>query len=260
MTILDNIIENTKLEVAQRKSKFSLADLRDAAESFGGSRPSFYEALKQPGVNIIAEVKKASPSKGLICEDFNPVEIATDYERGGAAAISVLTDEKYFQGHLTFLDDIAHAVNTPLLRKDFIIDEYQIYEAKLHQASAILLLAVSLDVRQISEFLSIAHHLQLDVLLEVHSAEELENALKTPARIIGVNNRNLKTFEVSLQTSHDLARDIPDDKIKVAESGIFTHEDIAALQDSGFDAFLIGESLMRQDDRVSALKTLRGRE
>lgn len=258
MTILDNIIGNTKNEVARRKTEMPLATVRDAAESFSITGPSFYEALTQPGINIIAEVKKASPSKGLICKDFDPVHIATEYAQGGAAAISVLTDEKFFQGHLTFLDDIAASVDKPLLRKDFIVDEYQIYEAKLHQASAILLLAVSLDAKQLTDFLQLAEDMRLDALVEVHDAEELENALNTPARIIGVNNRNLKTFEVSLQTSHDLAKGIPEDKIKVAESGIFRHDDIAALQDSGFDAFLIGESLMRQVDRVSALKALRG--
>ncbi len=258
MTILDQIIENTKNEVAHRKARLPLAAVRDAAESSAVTRPSFYEALAQPGINIIAEVKKASPSKGVICEDFDPVRIATEYAQGGAAAISVLTDEKFFQGHLTFLDDIAENVNKPLLRKDFIIDEYQIYKARLHQASAVLLLAVSLDVKQLTDFLHLAHDIGLDALVEVHDADELENALKTPARIIGVNNRNLKTFAVSLQTSHDLACDIPDDKIKVAESGIFTHEDISSLQASGFDAFLIGESLMRQADRVMALKKMRG--
>ncbi len=258
MTILDEIIQNTKHEVKRRRSRLSLSDVRSAAESIGLRRPSFYKALAQPGIKIIAEVKKASPSKGLICADFDPVRIAADYQAGGAAAISVLTDEKYFQGNLSYLDDISQVVDVPLLRKDFIVDDYQIYEARLHGASAILLLAVYLDHSQITDFLHLADNLGLDALVEVHSREELEQVLKTRARIIGVNNRNLKTFEVSLQTSHELAREIPEDKIKVAESGIFTHDDIAALQESGFDGFLIGESLMKQQDRVSALKRLRG--
>ena len=258
MTILDKIVENTKHDVAQRKRNKSLADLRGEVESFDNLRPSFYDALNKTGINIISEVKKASPSKGLICEDFDPVQIAAEYERGGASAISVLTDEKFFQGRLSYLDDIASRVQKPLLRKDFIIDAYQIYEAKLHSASAILLIAVSLDTLQIKDFIMLAHLLDLDVLVEVHNYEELEKALKTPARIIGVNNRDLKTFNVNLRTSHDLVKEIPDDKIKVSESGIFSFQDIVSLRVSGFDAFLIGESLMKQKDRVLALKKLRG--
>ncbi len=258
MTILDKIITNTKNEVQQRKARLPYLELRQLAESSPNMRPSFFEALKTNGINIIAEVKKASPSRGLICENFDPVKIATEYERGGAAAISVLTDERFFQGHLSFLDSIAENVHLPLLRKDFIIDDYQIYEAKLHFASAILLLANSLDAAQLQEFLDLAKSLGLDALVEIHNMNELEQVLPVSPSIIGVNNRDLKTFQVDVKTSLQLINHIPKEVVKVSESGIFISHDIDTLRDAGYNAFLIGESLMKQADRVNALKQLRG--
>ena len=258
MTILDKIVENTQNQVEERKRHVPSAELRDAAEALRITRPSFYKALQQSAINIIAEVKKASPSKGLICTDFQPVHIAQEYDQGGAAAISVLTDESFFQGHLTFLDDIAAAVQKPLLRKDFIIDAYQVYEARLHQASAVLLLAGILDLMQLKELQELAHNLGLDALVEIHDFKELDKVLQAEAPIIGVNNRDLKSFQVDLQTSIRLAHEIPAEKLRISESGIYTHKDIATLQAAGYDAFLIGESLMRQSDRAAALRTLRG--
>ncbi|MBN1478714.1 indole-3-glycerol phosphate synthase TrpC [candidate division KSB1 bacterium] len=256
--ILDKIVENTKNQVARRKSKVPRLAIRQAAESISEHRANFCNTLKQPGINIIAEVKKASPSKGVLCHEFDPVSIAREYAKGGAAALSVLTDESFFQGHLNFLDDIAAHVDKPLLRKDFVIDEYQIYEARLHRASAVLLLAVLLDSVQLSEFLVLSGSLGLDALVEVHNDQELEKVLQTNAMIIGVNNRDLATFTLSLQTSLELAQKIPDDKLKVSESGINTSEDIKLLRAAGFHAFLIGESLMKQADRITALRALRG--
>ena len=259
MTILDKIITNTKNEVQQRKARLPYLELRHLAESSPNTRPSFFEALKTNTINIIAEVKKASPSRGLICEDFDPVKIATEYERGGAAAISVLTDERFFQGHLNFLDSIAEHVQIPLLRKDFIIDVYQIYEAKLHDASAILLLANSLEQTQLQEFLDLAHALGLDALVEVHSFAELEHVLPVSPRIVGVNNRDLTTFHVDVSTSLDVIKHIPKEVVKVSESGIFSTSDIQPLLSAGYNAFLIGESLMKQQHRVQALEQLRGK-
>jgi indole-3-glycerol phosphate synthase len=258
MTILDKIIANTKIELNNEMTRLPLVDLRRHIESMQEKRPSFLKALKQDGINIIAEVKKASPSKGLICHDFNPNKIARDYERGGACAISVLTDEKFFQGNLSYLDDIAEEISLPLLRKDFIIHEYQIYQAKAHHASAILLLAAVLDSDQLNDLTAVASSQGLDVLLEVHNFPELEKALQTPAKIIGVNNRDLRTFNVDLKVSKELAQHIPADLVKVSESGIFSRTEIFTLKSDGFDAFLIGESLMRQDHRIAALIKLRG--
>lgn len=259
MTILDTILANTREEVKQRQAQLPFEELRRQVE--GGTsfkRPSFLKALQRDTVNIIAEVKKASPSRGLICQDFDPIAIARDYERGGAAAISVLTDERFFQGHLTFLDRIADVVELPLLRKDFIVDPYQIYEAKHHHASAVLLLANSLDRSHLEDLLHLTQSLSLDALIEVHNRQELESVLPLHPRIIGVNNRDLKTFQVDLQTSIHLITQIPENVIKVSESGIFTTDDIQHLRNVGYNAFLIGESLMKQQDRVLALTQLRG--
>ena len=258
MAILDKIIENTKTELRQKMLQAPLLPLREKAEKLNGSVPSFLNSLQQKEISIIAEVKKASPSKGLICRDFNPVEIARDYKQGGAAAVSILTDSKFFQGDIRYLDDVAAHINLPLLRKDFTVQEYQIYEARMHHASAILLLAAALETSQLIDFMAVAKSLGLDVLMEVHNVQELEKALRTPARIIGVNNRDLKSFTVNLKTSEELAPHIPKDKIKVSESGLYGFADISLLRQAGFDAFLIGESLMRQKNRVHALHEMRG--
>lgn len=194
---------------------------------------------------VISEIKKASPSKGLIRENFNPSEIAQSYEKGGAACLSVLTDIDFFQGSDAFLQQARNACRLPVLRKDFVIDPYQIYEARLIGADAILLIAACLTDRQLSEFAALAHELKLDVLVEVHDLEELERALKLPARLIGINNRNLRTFETTLNTTIELLDEIPDDRIVVTESAIHLPEDVALMRQHQVNAFLVGESFMR---------------
>ena len=202
---------------------------------------------------IIAELKKASPSKGLIRADFNVPELARSLELGGAAALSVLTDEPYFQGSLHNLEVASSRTSLPCLRKDFIVDEYQIVEARAHRADAILLIAAALSDAELARFNEAAHDYGLDVLCEVHTAEELERVADLGCDAYGVNNRNLSTFEVSLETSLRLADRLPADAVRVAESGIHTSEDIERLRAAGFDAFLIGESLMRHPDPGAAL-------
>jgi indole-3-glycerol phosphate synthase len=209
---------------------------------------------------VIAEIKKASPSKGLIREDFDVAWLASRYAAGGAGALSVLTDEPYFQGGLRNLEIASEAVTLPCLRKDFTVDEYQIVEARAHRADAILLIAAALSDAEMKRFASAAHGLSLDVLVEVHTAGELDRVLdalgSTGANAIGVNNRDLKTFDVRLETSLELIDRIPRGVVRVTESGIATAEHIAQLRTAGFDAFLIGESLMRQADPGEALKRL----
>jgi indole-3-glycerol phosphate synthase len=212
---------------------------------------------------VIAEIKKASPSKGLIRAEFDPAWIARRYRAGGAAALSVLTDEPYFQGSLRALELASEATPLPCLRKDFIVDEYQIVEARAHRADAILLIAAALTGAELKRFAAAAHALLLDVLVEVHTAEELDRVLdalgEKGADAMGVNNRDLKTFEVSPETSLSLVGRIPASVVRVTESGISTREDIQRLRKAGFDAFLIGESLMRQPDPGAALvKLLKG--
>jgi len=215
-------------------------------------------AETQPAV--IAEIKKASPSKGLIRADFDVAWLAKRYAAGGAAALSVLTDEPYFQGSLRNLELASAAVSLPCLRKDFIVDEYQIAEARTHCADAILLIAAALTNNEMKRFAAEAHGLALDVLVEVHTEEELDRVLdslgETGADAIGVNNRDLKTFEVRLETSLALVESIPASTVRVTESGIFTADDVLRMMTAGFDAFLIGESLMRQNDPGLALEAL----
>lgn len=212
------------------------------------------------GPAVIGEIKKASPSKGLIRADFNVEWLARRYQDGGAAALSVLTDEPYFQGSLRNLEIASNAASLPCLRKDFTVDEYQIVEARAYQADAILLIAVALANADLVRFAKAAHDLQLDVLVEVHTAEELDRVLdalgESGANAIGVNNRDLKTFDVRLETSFKLVERIPANVVRVAESGISSSEDLRRLRTAGFDAFLIGESLMRQSDPGTALTSL----
>jgi indole-3-glycerol phosphate synthase len=212
------------------------------------------------GPAVIAEIKKASPSKGLIRADFDVEWLARSYQAGGAAALSVLTDEPYFQGSLRNLEMVSKAVGLPCLRKDFMVDEYQFVEARAHRADAILLIAAALTDAELKRFAAVAHGLELDVLVEVHTAEELHRVLgalgETGADAIGVNNRNLKTFEVGLETSLELGGRIPASVVRVAESGLTTAKDLTRLRAAGFDAFLIGESLMRQANPGAALADL----
>ena len=260
-THLDRILSATRATVTAAKLRLPLADL--ARQATAHSPRGWAAALRQKATDapaIIAEIKKASPSKGLIREDFDASWLAGRYQAGGAAALSVLTDEPFFQGSLRNLELASAAVPLPCLRKDFIVDEYQIVEARAHHGDAILLIAAALTNDEMRRFSQAAREVALDVLVEVHTAEELDRVLNTlgnsGADAIGINNRNLKSFEVSLATSLELVDRIPAGVIKVAESGIVTSEDLAQLRRAGFDAFLIGESLMRQADPGVALAEL----
>lgn len=261
MNILDEIVEEKKREVAKLPARIIAAgDLRDALLEHG-ERRDFITALKNPprnGVALIAEVKKASPSAGIICKDFDPVRIAKEYEAAGASCLSVLTDEKYFKGSLDYLRQIRAAVKLPLLRKDFIIDERQILEAIEWGADAILLIVSILSDEQLQKFHSLAIDAGLAVLVEVHDGAEMERALKISPELIGVNNRDLKTFKVDLGTTEKLAAKVGREKILVAESGIHTRADVERLKKCGARAILVGESLLRDGNIQSKIRELIG--
>ncbi|HEX5221243.1 MAG TPA: indole-3-glycerol phosphate synthase TrpC [Verrucomicrobiae bacterium] len=268
MNILDTIVEQKKLEVAKLPERLIAAgDLRDAMLE-RGERRDFLAALRQPragDVALIAEVKKASPSKGIICEHFDPVRIAIEYEAAGASCLSVLTDEKFFQGSLDYLRQIREVVKLPLLRKDFIIDERQILEAIEWGADAILLIVAILDDARLKRFHDLAIKADLAVLVEVHDESELDRALAIGAELIGVNNRDLKTFNVDLATTERLAGRLfsttrAQSTLLVAESGIHTRADVERLQCCGAGAILVGESLMRQGDIAGQARALLGSE
>jgi indole-3-glycerol phosphate synthase len=257
--ILDEIIANKKQELAETKRQTPFSDIKSRSSSAEPTR-GFGKVLSGMGdIRLIAEVKKASPSKGVIREDFDPVTIAQTYERFGASCLSVLTEKKFFQGELGHLGRIRKAVKLPLLRKDFIIDEYQIHEARAAGADAILLIAACLEKEQIEDYLGIAYELGLDVLVESHTYTELDRSLRAGATLVGVNNRDLTTFTVSLQTTLDLLKDIPDDRTVVSESGIRTRNDVVRLQEAGVDAILVGESLMREKDIGKKVNELLGK-
>jgi indole-3-glycerol phosphate synthase len=261
VNILDKIVEEKKREVAQLPARLIAAgDLRDAMLEHG-ERRDFIAALKTPrmgNIGLIAEVKKASPSMGIICKDFDPIRIAKEYEAAGASCLSVLTDEKFFQGSLDYLRQIRAAVKLPLLRKDFIIDERQILEAIEWGADAILLIVAILTDAQLAKFHALAIEAGLAVLVEVHDEDELERALKISPALIGVNNRNLKTFQVDLATTERLAKKVGAGKILVAESGIHTRADVERLKKSGANAILVGESLMKNGDIQTKVRELIG--
>ncbi|MBM2834746.1 MAG: trpC [Candidatus Brocadiaceae bacterium] len=258
MTILDEIYKHKLSEVAEDKRRVSLETLKEQCKKKQKAR-SFGAALKSnTNIRIIAEIKKASPSLGIIREDFNPVEIARIYEASDAAAISVLTDEKFFQGNLSYLTDVKKSVNLPILRKDFIIDSYQIYEARSAGADAILLIAALLSKEEIQRYLELAGELDMDCLVEVHSEAELKKVLQTNAHIIGINNRDLATFKTDLETTVRLRPMIPAEKIVVSESGIKSRTDVEKLMKEGVDAILVGETLMKSDDISSKLRELLG--
>ena len=260
-TFLSTILATTRVTLDAAKADVPVSELERRA---AGHRPRGWAAALRrqaaQGPAVIAEIKKASPSKGLIRAAFDPAWLARRYRTGGAAALSVLTDEPYFQGSLRNLELASAATPLPCLRKDFIVDEYQIVEARAHRADAILLIAAALSAAELKCFSEAAHALALDVLVEVHTADELADALaalgETGADAIGVNNRDLKSFDVSQDVSLALVDRIPPNVIRVTESGISTAEDIARLRKAGFDAFLIGESLMRQPDPGEALAEL----
>jgi indole-3-glycerol phosphate synthase len=256
MNKLDEIIAQKHLEVQRLLPR---ADKLRAAAALRDDVRSFYDALRADPtrLSMIAEVKRASPSAGTIATDFDPLMIARGYEKAGANALSVLTDEKYFQGRLEYLSLIREQVDIPCLRKDFIIHEAQIFEAVVAGADAILLIVAALDQPTLEHLLEVAHTFQLDALVEVHDLPELERALATDARIIGVNNRNLKHFTVDLGTTEKLAEEVPDDVVLVAESGIKTVADAQRLAEAGADALLVGETLMRSQNIMVDLPALR---
>lgn len=290
-TILDEILDHKRKEIAARKAATPLPDLQAAAAAMPPTR-GFTEALLKTinsgqaaspssGANsgqaassssafnsgqaatfscgqaaVIAEVKKASPSKGVIREDFDPVAIAHSYEAAGATCLSVLTDEKYFQGRDQYLSLIRDNVSLPLLRKEFIVDEYQIYEARVLGADCVLLIVSALDISQLTRLQQCANALELDVLIEVHNATELGAALSLSPHLVGINNRNLKTFETSLDSTFDLLDDIPSDVLVVTESGIHSREDVRLMQERGVNVFLVGEAFMREKDPGLALRQL----
>ncbi|HIJ97430.1 MAG TPA: indole-3-glycerol phosphate synthase TrpC [Desulfuromonadales bacterium] len=258
--ILKKIVAHKQIEVAAAQSSSSISDLLvrigDLEDVPRGFERHLREAVASDWTAIIAEVKKGSPSKGIIREDFDPLEIAEIYQNNGATCLSVLTDEHFFMGNLRYLALIREAVSLPLLRKDFICDPYQIYEARAAGADAILLIAAMLDLNQLRDFHALARELQLDVLLEVHDEAEMELALKTDCTLIGVNNRNLRTFVTDLGTTGRLARMITSNRLLVAESGIHHRADIDRLAADGAQAYLIGESMMREADIGSKLQEL----
>jgi indole-3-glycerol phosphate synthase len=254
---LERILKSTRATLVERKRRVTLAELERRATQH--TPRGFARVLREraaSGPAIIAELKKASPSKGLIRPDFDVAVLADLLKAGGAAALSVLTDEPYFQGSLKNLEIASERTGLPCLRKDFIVDEYQIVEARAHGADAILLIVAALSDEELTRFAAFARELGLDTLCEVHTAEELARAHDLGCDCYGVNNRNLSTFEVSLETSLGLAESLPKGAVSVAESGIHTAEDMERLRAAGFDAFLIGESLMRQPDPGAALRAL----
>ena len=263
-TMLASILAKTRATVATAKKSVPLADLERRITHRPRGWAAALRRQAAVGTAVVAEIKKASPSKGLIRADFDPAWLAARYRVGGAAALSVLTDEPYFQGSLRNLELASAAAPLPCLRKDFMIDEYQIVEARAHRADAILLIAAALTNAELKHLADVAVGFSLDVLVEVHTTDELSRVLdtglaalgETGALAIGVNNRDLRTFEVSLETSLALVEQIPASVVRVTESGIFTPADIARLRKAGFDAFLIGESLMRQPDPGAALAEL----
>ncbi len=255
--ILKQIADSTLLRVEAQKSRVSPEEMKERALKRVRGGFAFEAALKKDGLSFICEVKKASPSKGVIAEDFPYTEIAKAYEAAGASAVSVLTEPDYFLGHTDYLSDIRHHVKLPLLRKDFIVDEYQLYESKLIGADAVLLICALLDADTLERYMDICYRLGLSALIEVHDEDEADMAVMSGGRIIGVNNRDLKTFEVDISTAVRLRPHVPDYALFVAESGIKTPGDISTLKSAGVDAVLIGETLMRTVDKKAALDTLR---
>jgi indole-3-glycerol phosphate synthase len=258
-TILDEIVAYTREFVAESKRRISFEALKEQAAASSDER-CFMRALQEAdGIALIAEVKKASPSKGLIRPDFDPVEIAATYEANGARAVSVLTDERYFKGSACALTQVRQAVDLPILRKDFTVDPYQVYEARAIGADAVLLIVSILSADQLKDYIGLAHSLNLDALVEVHTEDELETALSAEAQIVGINNRDLRTFQTDLSVTEHLIGQMPEDVIAVSESGIHTREDVLRLQKAGADAILVGESLMREPDIGKKLRELLGR-
>ncbi len=257
MTILDEIAAYAKIRVKEAKKIESLESIKESAYQMPKGDFEFEKALKKEGLSFICECKKASPSKGVIAEHFPYVEIAKQYEEAGADCISVLTEPKWFLGSLDYLKEISENVNIPLLRKDFTVDEYMIYEAKINGASAVLLIVSLLSENEIRDYLKICDDLGMSAIVETHDKEEAETAIRAGARIIGVNNRNLKDFSVDNLLAANLRKSVPEDIIFVSESGIKDGNDTRLAYDSGADAVLVGETLMRADDKKKMLKSLK---
>ncbi|MBS1212670.1 MAG: indole-3-glycerol phosphate synthase [Proteobacteria bacterium] len=257
--ILKKILARKQEEIAARKSKLSLDEMRAMAESADRPR-GFVNAIRAKLAKgkpaVIAEIKKASPSKGVLREDFRPGEIARSYEAGGAACLSVLTDRDFFQGAEAYLDMARNACFLPVIRKDFLIDSYQVYEARAIGADCILLIAAALDDTRMAELAELATGLGMDVLVEVHDGDELERVLPLNLPLVGINNRNLRTFEVSLQTTLDLLPRIPGDRVVVTESGILTPADVAFMRSHDVHAFLVGEAFMKAEQPGEKLREL----
>lgn len=258
MTILDELAAYAKERTRLNKEKISLQSLRAEAESMPSSGFIFEKALEKDGMSFICECKKASPSKGIIAEDFPYLEIAKEYEAAGADCISVLTEPKWFLGSDNYLKEIASNVSIPCLRKDFTVDEYMIYEAKVLGASAVLLICSILSPQQIKEYLEVCDSLGLTAIVETHNEDEVFEAVAARARVIGVNNRNLKDFTVDTNNSSNLRKIVPSNILFIAESGIKTPDDVKALKSIGADAVLVGETLMRAPDKKAMLQSLRG--
>ena len=260
MNILDQLAEYSRLRVAEDKKKISLEEMKNIAIQTKNEKLcdfAFEKALNKDGLSFICECKKASPSKGLIEPDFRYLEIAREYEAAGADCISVLTEPKWFLGSDEYLKEIAKTVSIPCIRKDFTVDEYQIYQAKTLGAAAVLLICSILSEVQLGEYIKICDSLGISALVEIHNEKEAEMAVRAGARIIGVNNRNLKDFTVDTANSRKLRDLIPDDIIFVSESGVKSTDDIRAIREIGADAVLIGETLMRADDKKAKLDELR---
>ncbi len=257
MTILDTIAEYATERVKEAEKKISLEEIKKMALSLPKGDFSFEKSLRKPGISFICECKKASPSKGVIAEEFDYLGIAKAYDAAGADCISVLTEPKWFLGRDEYLKEISDNVSIPCLRKDFTVSEYMIYEAKVLGASAVLLICSILNLEQIKEYIAICDELGLSALVEAHDEAEVSMAIEAGARIIGVNNRNLKDFTVDTNNSKKLRSIIPSDVIFVSESGVKTAEDVKELSDMGADAVLVGETLMRADDKKAKLKELK---
>ena len=257
--ILKKILRRKTEEIAERRARVSQQAIRERAENADPAR-GFLDALRRRAVDgdaaVIAEIKKASPSKGVLRAHFVPAEIAASYEKGGASCLSVLTDVDFFQGADEYLQQARTACRLPVLRKDFVIDPYQVWEARALGADCILLIVAALEDAQLHDLLQLAGELDLDVLVEVHDAGEMERALATPAPLIGVNNRNLRTFETSLDTTLGLKRDFPEDRLLVAESGIHARDDVQRMLAADVHTFLVGEAFMRADEPGEKLREL----
>lgn len=257
--ILDELANSARKRIAEQKKRFSLEEMKELAKSNNINTPfAFEKALQKESLAFICEVKKASPSKSIITQDFPYLEIAKEYEQGGADCISVLTEPTKFLGRDEYLAEISKQVKSPLLRKDFTVDAYMIYQAKALGASAVLLICALLETDTLKQYIKVCDNLGLSALVEAHDETEIASAVKAGARIIGVNNRNLKDFTVDIQNCVRLKRYIPKDVITIGESGIKTATDIAKIRDAGLDAVLIGETLMRANDKKKELEALKG--